>query len=134
MAKTIRLAFEQAKLKHAHVLEIKNTLMDAFKSMESIVINSPLEGCSDYILNISCLKVPSQIMLNWLSAHQIYVSAMATCLNRDVRPSHVLEAMGFTGNRLNGVIRIRIAYTNTLDDAKRLIEVMEEGIKKYGRI
>jgi cysteine desulfurase len=73
-------------------------------------------------------------MLNWLSAHQIYVSAMATCLNRDVRPSHVLEAMGFTGNRLNGVIRISIGYTNTLDDAKRLIEVMEEGIKKYGRI
>ena len=134
MAKTIRLAFEQAKAKHAQVLEIKHYLLDAFKSMESIVINSPLDGCSDYILNISCLKVPSQIMLNWLSSHQIYVSAMATCLNRDVRPSHVLEAMGIDGDRLKGVIRISIGYVNSLEDAKRLIEVMEEGIKKYGRI
>ena len=134
MAKTIRLAFEQAKAKHAQVLEIKHYLLDAFKSMESIVINSPLDGCSDYILNISCLKVPSQIMLNWLSSHQIYVSAMATCLNRDVRPSHVLEAMGIDGDRLNGVIRISIGYVNSLEDAKRLIEVMEEGINKYGRI
>lgn len=134
MAKTIRLAFEQAKDKHVHVLAIKHYLMDAFESIESIVLNSPLEACSDYILNISCLKVPSQIMLNWLSSHQIYVSAMATCLNRDVRPSHVLEAMGISGDRLNGVIRISIGYVNTLEDAKRLIEVMEEGIKKYGRI
>ena len=73
-------------------------------------------------------------MLNWLSSHQIYVSAMATCLNRDVRTSHVLEAMGIDGDRLNGVIRISIGYVNSLEDAKRLIEVMEEGITKYGRI
>ena len=59
---------------------------------------------------------------------------MATCLNRDVRPSHVLEAMGIDGDRLNGVIRISIGYVNSLEDAKRLIEVMEEGINKYGRI
>ena len=59
---------------------------------------------------------------------------MATCLNRDVRPSHVLEAKGIDGDRLNGVIRISIGYVNNLEDAKRLIEVMEEGIKKYGRI
>lgn len=134
MAKTIRLAFEQAASKHAQVLEIKNYLTHAFQSMESVIINSPSKDCSDYILSISSMKVPSQIMLNWLSSHQIYVSAMATCMNRDVRPSHVLEAMGILGERLNGVLRISIGYVNRLEDAKRLIEIMEEGIKNYGRI
>ena len=72
-------------------------------------------------------------MLSWLNQNKIYVSAMATCLNRDAQPSHVLEAMGFEGNRLNGVIRISIGYTNTMEEAKTLISVIKEGIVKHGR-
>lgn len=129
-AKTLRLALNQDK---SWIRSIKSYLVDEFNQMDGIVINSPMSGCSDYILNISCLKVPSQIMLNWLNQHRIYVSAMATCLNRDAQPSHVLEAMGFEGDRLNGVIRISIGYTNTMEEAKTLISIIKEGIVKYGR-
>jgi cysteine sulfinate desulfinase/cysteine desulfurase-like protein len=41
--------------------------------------------------------------------------------------------MGFEGNRLNGVIRISIGYTNTMEEAKTLISIIKEGIVKYGR-
>ena len=129
-AKTLRLALNQNK---DRVRSIKSYLIDELSQIDGIVINSPLEGCSNYILNISCLKVPSQIMLSWLNQNKIYVSAMATCLNRDAQPSHVLEAMGFEGNRLNGVIRISIGYTNTMEEAKTLISVIKEGIVKHGR-
>lgn len=130
LAKTLRLALSQNK---DRVRSIKSYLIDELSQIDGIVINSPLEGCSNYILNISCLKVPSQIMLSWLNQNKIYVSAMATCLNRDAQPSHVLEAMGFEGNRLNGVIRISIGYTNTMEEAKTLISVIKEGIVKHGR-
>ena len=130
LAKTLRLALSQNK---DRVRSIKSYLIEELSQIDGIVINSPLEGCSNYILNISCLKVPSQIMLSWLNQNKIYVSAMATCLNRDAQPSHVLEAMGFEGNRLNGVIRISIGYTNTMEEAKTLISVIKEGIVKHGR-
>lgn len=130
-AKTLRLALEN---KHNSVKMIKDYLIQECCLIEGIVINSPIDGCSDYILNISCLNIPSQIMLTWLNQHKIYVSAMATCLNRDPRPSHVLEAMGFEGDRLNGVIRISIGYTNTMEEAKMLISVLKEGVVKYGRV
>ena len=129
-AKTLRLALSQNK---DRVRSIKSYLIEELSQIDGIVINSPLEGCSNYILNISCLKVPSQIMMSWLNQNKIYVSAMATCLNRDAQPSHVLEAMGFEGNRLNGVIRISIGYTNTMEEAKTLISVIKEGIVKHGR-
>jgi cysteine desulfurase len=129
-AKTLRFALSQNK---DRVRSIKSYLIEELSQIDGIVINSPLEGCSNYILNISCLKVPSQIMLSWLNQNKIYVSAMATCLNRDAQPSHVLEAMGFEGNRLNGVIRISIGYTNTMEEAKTLISVIKEGIVKHGR-
>ena len=129
-AKTLRLALNQNK---DRVRSIKSYLIDELSQIDGIVINSPMSGCSDHILNISCLKVPSQIMLSWLNQNKIYVSAMATCLNRDAQPSHVLEAMGFEGNRLNGVIRISIGYTNTMEEAKTLISVIKEGIVKHGR-
>jgi len=129
-AKTLRLALEQDK---KNIKLIKSYLINELSQLDGIVINSPMIGCSDYILNISCLKVSSQIMLSWLNQHKIYVSAMATCLNRDAQPSHVLEAMGIEGNRLNGVIRISIGYTNTMEQAKTLISVLKEGIVKHGR-
>lgn len=131
-AKTLRLALEHKNDKGVKL--IKDYLVDELSQMDGIVINSPTLYCSNYILNISCLNVPSQIMLSWLNQHKIYVSAMATCLNRDTRPSHVLEAMGITENRLNGVIRISIGYTNTMEQAKTLISVLKEGIVKHGRV
>ena len=73
-------------------------------------------------------------MLSWLSQHKIYVSAMSTCLNRDIHPSHVLTAMGFDGDRLNGVIRISIGYTNTMEQAQKLVSVLKEGIQMHGRL
>ena len=129
-AKTLRLALGQNK---EIIHSIRKYLIHELSQMEGIVVNSPMIGCSDYILNISCLKVSSQIMLSWLNQHKIYVSAMATCLNREAQPSHVLEAMGIEGNRLNGVIRISIGYTNTMEQAKTLISVLKEGIVKHGR-
>jgi cysteine desulfurase len=129
----MRLAFENHVNNEHIVKEIKAYLVNEISQMENVVINSPSNLCSNYILNISCLTVPSQIMLSWLNQHKIYVSAMATCLNRDIQPSHVLSAMGFEGDRLNGVLRISIGYTNTMEQAQRLISVLKEGILVHGR-
>ncbi|HET6784688.1 MAG TPA: cysteine desulfurase family protein [Erysipelotrichaceae bacterium] len=133
LAKTMRLAFENHVNNEHIVKEIKAYLVSEISRMENVVINSPSDLCSNYILNISCLTVPSQVMLSWLNQHKIYVSAMATCLNRDIHPSHVLSAMGIDGDRLNGVLRISIGYTNTMEQAHKLISVLKEGIRIHGR-
>ncbi len=133
-AKTLRLAIQNHDQNEAKVIAIKKYLIQSLNQIEQVVINSPSECCSNYILNISCLNVPSQIMLSWLSQHKIYVSAMSTCLNRDIHPSHVLTAMGFDGDRLNGVIRISIGYTNTMEQAQKLVSVLKEGIQMHGRL
>jgi cysteine sulfinate desulfinase/cysteine desulfurase-like protein len=41
--------------------------------------------------------------------------------------------MGIDGNRLNGVLRISIGYTNTMEQAHKLISVLKEGILIHGR-
>jgi cysteine desulfurase len=133
-AKTLRLAAENHEKNEKIIKEIKAYLVHEIRQIDSVAINSPMDLCSNYILNISCLTVPSQVMLSWLNQHKIYVSAMATCLNRDIHPSHVLAVMGFEGDRLNGVIRISIGYTNTMAQAEKLISVLKEGILIHGRV
>lgn len=132
-AKTLRLALDCRKMHEAEIMNMRTALIDAFKMMPDIVINSPQKDCSPYILNISCLNVPSQVMLNWLNQNGLCVSAMATCSSRQYHPSHVLSAMDIQGKRLDGVLRISLGNTNTQEACAYLIAKIQEGIQTYGQ-
>lgn len=132
-AKTLRLALDCRKMHEARIVAMRTILVEAFMTMPEIVINSPEITCSPYILNISCLSVPSQVMLNWLNQNGLCVSAMATCSSRQYHPSHVLNAMGIQGKRLNGVLRISLGTTNTPEACAYLIAKIQEGIQTYGQ-
>ena len=74
---------------YAHVQKLNSYLRKALSAMEDIVINSPEEG-SPFILNISNLRIGSEIMLNALNAKGFAVSAQSTC------SSHSKAAVSYT--------------------------------------
>jgi len=132
-AKTLRLAIASRKENHAHILQLRDFLIQGIQKIDAMKINSPLENVSPYILNVSCLKVPSQVMLNYLDSKGICVSAAATCSSRQTHPSHVLAAMGIQGLQLEGALRISIGATNTLEECHELIEALKEGIHLHAK-
>jgi cysteine desulfurase len=133
-AKTLRIALQEEEnhRKHAHLL--KQRLLEGLAKIDSVVINSPRTGCSDFILNISCLTVTSEVMMNWLNANGVFISAQSTCSSKTKQPSHTLSAMHLKQNRLDGSLRIGLGASNTIEEIDRFLSLLEEGITTYGKV
>jgi cysteine desulfurase len=133
-AKTLRIALKEEKAHGKHAKLLKNRLIVGLSKIDKVVINSPAEGCSDFILNFSCLNVTSEVMMNWLNSHGIFVSAQSTCSSKTNQPSHTLNALDLDPKRLEGSLRVGLGASNTTAEIDRFLAVLEEGIKKYGKI
>lgn len=130
-AKTLRLALELHQSKVSEIRRINQYCRTRLAEIDSVVINSDVEG-SPYILNISSLNLPSQVMLNHLSQKGICISAAATCSSRNFKPSHVLTAMHLSQQALEGVLRLSFGYTTSQSDIDAFIDAFNEGVKRYG--
>ena len=131
-AKTLRLALELHHAKESEIRRINTYCRSCLAELESIKINSDRDG-SPYILNISSLNLPSQVMLNHLSQKGICISAAATCSSRSFKPSHVLTAMHLNEHELEGVLRLSFGYTTTQSDIDAFIDAFKDGVKRYGK-
>ena len=119
--------------REAHNLKVKQLNKELRNQLDypGILINTPLDG-SPYILNISCLKLPSEVHLNALGKEGFCVSAHSTCDSKSKDSSYVLKAMGMKGERLKGVIRISLAASLSQEDITALADAIKENIKTYG--
>lgn len=129
-AKTLRLALE-GRIEHTtYVYEFNAYVRKELESIEDVVINSPLEA-SPYILNVSCLCIGSEIMLNALNEKGFCVSAQSTCSSKTKAISKVLLAMGVGELRATHAIRISLSHLTTKKEVDALMDALKEIIHDY---
>ncbi len=114
----------------AYVNELKSYFIDKLSYLERVYVNSPSDSLP-YIINISVEGVPSQVMLNSLSAMGIYVSAGSACAKG--HRSDVLTAMGISPARIDSAIRISLSKTTTTKDMDLLYNGIYETVKRVRR-
>lgn len=98
--------------------------------IDNVFVNSP-DDALPYIINISVMGVPSQVMLNALSASGIYVSAGSACSKG--HRSGVLSAMNIEPKRIDSAIRISLSKNTTEDDMEKLITGIKDTVKRVRR-
>jgi cysteine desulfurase len=130
-AKTLRLALAAFNDHHDKVLMLNDWLRNALKAFPDVIINSPENQVSPYILNFSVLTLSSEVLLNWFNSHEIYVSSQSTCNTKTKHISMTLQAMHLSEARLNGSLRVGISALNTLDELKVFVAVLKEGLDAY---
>lgn len=130
LAKTLRLSLESMTKHTAYVTRLNQQLRKELGEMEEIEINSPVSA-SPYILNFSCKCMTSEILLNALNEHEIYVSAQSTCSSRTRRPSRVLQAMGYDEKKANRSIRVSFSHLNNETEIKLFIQTLKEIMNEY---
>lgn len=108
------------------VREINNFLREEIKKFPFAEINSP-KNASPYVLNVSFGGIPSEIILNALSAEGICASAGSACSGSSSSESHVLKAMG---KNSKSAIRLSFSKYNTMDEAEKCAKVLHEIIPK----
>lgn len=129
-AKTLRLALQQQQMHYEYVKTLNDYLRNELGSLSDIVINSPSDA-SPFILNISCLCIGSEIMLNALNAKGFAVSAQSTCASKARAISHVLLEMGLGEERATHAVRISLSHLTKKDEVASFITSLKEIIHDY---
>lgn len=98
--------------------------------MPGVVINSP-HNALPYIINLSVLGIPSEVLINYLSACEIYISAGSAC--KKGKKSEVIRLMGLSSQRADSAVRISLSRFTTEEELDALAEKISEAIVKFRR-
>ncbi|MFM1540126.1 cysteine desulfurase family protein, partial [Helcococcus ovis] len=110
-----------------YISNINKYLRQELSSMKGIVINSPIDNVSPYILNVCFEKIGAEILLHYLEMDDIYISTGSAC-SKD-KGSRVLEAINVEKNYKEGCIRISLSKNSTMDEAKLFVKKLEEKVE-----
>ncbi len=107
--------------------EVKNYCLQELLKIKDIKINTP-ENSSPSILNVAFKNAKGEIILNYLSNNNIFVSTGSACSAKK-GVSNVIKQINIGDEYINGVIRISFSVENTKEEVdimiKHIKEVME---------
>lgn len=102
--------------------QTKDALIEGLSALPNVIVNSPNENCSPFLLNCSAVGYRSETLLHFLASHGIYVSSGSACSKG--AKSHVLAAMGKSVREIDSALRISLCETNTPPEATRFCDVL----------
>ena len=96
------------------------------EKLAQVKINVP-ENFSPFILSLTLPGIKSEVMLRYLSAKGIYVSAGSACTSKH-RENRVLSAFGLDFKNADCTIRLSFCEYNTKDEADEFVKALSDGI------
>lgn len=131
-AEAAKLHLNDFEEKAGYIRNLKNELLERLKTLPHIHINSEEEG-APHILNVSFLKLRSEIMLHSLEMKGIYVSSGSACSSNFNGKKSVLSRMGFDKAVYDSAIRFSFSYENTYDDVSKTFEAVKKILSSMSR-
>ena len=120
-------AAEEADTDNMQIKKSRLKLKEAIsKKVENVSFNGSDEYQTGYILNASFKRVKAEILLHMLEDEGIFVSTGSACSSNKPMPSHVLAAMGVSGEDISGAVRL--SFSSPLSDCE--IEMVSDMIAK----
>jgi len=122
------LITREARIVAGKIFPLKKKLVDAIlDAVPFAVLNGPLchqenTRCAPHIANLSFPGLRGEIVLHALEERGVYVSTGSACASRKNPGSHVLKAMGITGDRLEGAVRFSLSQVNTEEEISYAVE------------
>ena len=104
---------------------LKNLAINELSKIPSVEINSPSDALP-YILNISVTGIPSQVLINYLSQREIYISAGSAC--KKGHRSEVLTAMGLPPKRIDSAVRISMSRFTTREEIEEFVSAVNDAV------
>ncbi|MEG0367552.1 MAG: cysteine desulfurase family protein [Coprobacillus sp.] len=128
-AKTLRMALENQQEKYQYVLSLNQYVREELSKEVDIVINTPLEHSSPYILNFSCIGYKPEVILHALESHECYVSTKSTCSSHKNDVSKTLAAMHLSDDIAKSAIRISFSHLTTQEEVDEFLYHLSSSLK-----
>jgi len=111
-----------------NIRAIRCYLVNELSKNEEIILHD-FPTCCPYILNISLKTKKASVVVEALSNKQIYVNSVSACYSKCEAVSHVILAVTGDMKQASNTIRISIGKYNTLEEAKILVEELNNILK-----
>lgn len=131
-AEAAKLNQENNEEKISHIRSLRNELLKRIETLPHIHVNSEEEGAA-HILNVSFLKLRSEIMLHSLEMKGIYVSSGSACSSNFKGKKSVLSRMGFEKAIYDSAIRFSFSYENTMEEIEETFEAIKKILSSMSR-
>ena len=117
---------------HLETLErhFKNRLTDIYPHA---IYNGHPELHLPGLISVTIPTVTSDILLINLDIRDMAVSSGSACSSGTVEPSDILKAMNISNQNNISSLRISFGKGNTLEEVEKLIDTLDEILKKYNR-
>ena len=135
LGKAIELAYRDFDKNNSKILDLREYFIT---EVEKRFPNAKLNGHRTLRLpgnvNFSFLGVDGGALLEMLNLHGISASSGSACSARNVKPSHVLKAIGLEDDTIKSSIRFSLGIENTKQDIDYVLSVLETEINKFKKI
>ena len=132
--KACQIASERLSFNSTHMLQLRNYLIDRIiHEIPNCRLNGSLENRIPSNAHFTFSKVNGEDLIIKLDEYGIAASTGSACSVKKQKSSHVLKAMGFTFEEINGSLRLSIGIQNTKGEIDQAVSALSE-IEKQLRI
>jgi len=134
LCKAVKIAFKGKKEKRKKVEKIRDYLIDGLGKMKGVVINGPGKRGAPHIVNCRVSGVEGEGLVVLMSDGGVGVSTGSACSSGDLKPSHVLTAIGLKPEEAHGSIRFSFSEEISRKDVDYSLEVFRGVIDRLWKI
>lgn len=120
-------AYDQFDKRIEKIKSLKNFIMDELEKIEGAVLNTGRgDNFAPQIISVSFEDIRAEVLLHALEDRGIYVSSGSACSSNHPGISGTLKAVGIREDLLDATIRISLSELNNIEEAKYLIDNLNE--------
>ncbi len=126
-AKAVELVNDEDK---ERVLKLRDYMMSELLKIPDSWINGSLTNRLCNNISVSFKGVEGESILLELDLNGVAVSTGSACSSKNLKPSHVLTAIGLRPEESHGTIRITLSKYNTKEEADYVISKIKESVNR----
>lgn len=124
-----KLAKAEMKESISRLTNLRHKLYEGISSKIDVEINGPPINRLPHNLSLYIKDVDAKALINEVKDF-IAISSGSACNSSDVKPSHVIVALGYDDNRAYSTIRFGLGRFTTEEDIDKAIDVVVDKVKK----
>lgn len=130
LAKTMRLSLSYQKEHYDYVLSLNQYLREQLSKRKDIVMNSPIDDCSPFILNISAPHYKPEVLVHDLESQDIYISTKSACSSKGTEASHTLVAMQVEEEIAISALRLSFSHLTTKQELDTFLKALDTSLER----
>ena len=131
LGRALEIAVRDMDKRAAHEKQLRDYVVErVLRNIPGTHLNGDAEKRLPGNANISFPGLEGETILLDLDMHDICASTGSACNSDSLDPSHVLLSIGLAHEEAHGTMRFSFGPQNTMEEAERLCEVLEEIIPR----